>query len=78
GDPVGIPDGVPREEVYFEAYRQFVAAEAGFPTARQLSRTLNDGFGVTRSDGSLLSETYLRRYMREFRERYNTEMGLAG
>ncbi|MGH3311365.1 MAG: DUF2637 domain-containing protein [Streptomyces sp.] len=77
-DPVGIPDGVPREEFYFLVYRQFVAAQASFPTARQLSRDLHDGHGVTNSDGSLLSENYLRGYMREFKERYNTEMGLAG
>ena len=77
-EPVGIPDGVPREEVYFEAYRQFAAAHYGFPNARQLSRALHEGFGVTNADGSLLSERYLRDYIREFRDRYNTEMGLAG
>ena len=77
-DPVGIPDGVPRDEFYFLAYRQFVAAQAGFPNARQLSRALHERHGVTNADGSLLSESYLRNYMREFRERYNTEMGLAG
>ncbi|WP_425576050.1 DUF2637 domain-containing protein [Streptomyces axinellae] len=78
GELLGIPDGVPREEVYFESYRQFVASHGAFPTARQLSRTLHDSLGVMTSDGGLLSEGYLRTYMREFRERYNTEMGLAG
>ncbi|MFG2195504.1 DUF2637 domain-containing protein [Streptomyces sp. NPDC048639] len=77
-DPVGLPDGVPREEVYFEAYRGFIAEQGSRPTARQLSRALNDRFGVTNSDGSLLSESYLRAYMREFRDRYNAEMGMAG
>jgi hypothetical protein len=77
-EPVGIPDGVPRDEFYFLAYRQFVAAQASFPNARQLSRSLHEGHGVTNADGSLLSEGYLRNYMREFKERYNTEMGLAG
>lgn len=77
-EPVGVPDGVPREEFYFQAYREFVAAHAGFPNARQLSRTLHERHGVTNADGTLLSEGYLRSYMREFRERYNTEMGLAG
>lgn len=76
--PVGIPDGVAREEFYFLVYRQFVAAQGGFPTARQLSRTLYDGHGVADADGSLLGEAYLRPYLREFKERYNTEMGLAG
>ncbi|WP_189039419.1 DUF2637 domain-containing protein [Streptomyces daqingensis] len=77
-EPVGIPDGVPRDEFYFNAYRQFVASQASFPNARQLSRALHERHGVTNADGSLLSESYLRSYMREFRERYNTEMGLAG
>lgn len=77
-DPVGVPDGVPREEFYFSAYRQFIAAQGGFPNARQLSRDLHERHGVTNSDGSLLGEAYLRGYLREFRERYNTEMGLAG
>ncbi|MBQ1158573.1 DUF2637 domain-containing protein [Streptomyces sp. A73] len=77
-EPVGIPDGVPREEFYFSAYREYVASHGEFPTARLLSRTLYEGFGVTSADGNLLSETYLGGYMREFKDRYNTEMGLAG
>ena len=76
--PVGIPDGVAREEVYFEAYRQYVAAQGFRPNARQLSRTLHEDFHVTTADGGLLSESYLFGYMREFKDRYNTEMGLAG
>ena len=75
---MGIPDGVPRDEFYFLAYRQFVASNVSFPNARQLSRALHERHGVTNVDGSLLSEAYLRNYLREFRERYNTEMGLAG
>jgi hypothetical protein len=77
-DPVGIPDGVARDEFYFNAYRQFVASQSDFPNARQLSRTLHERHGVTNADGSLLSESYLRNYMREFKERYRTEAGLAG
>ncbi|MFE0766672.1 hypothetical protein ACFW4P_37255, partial [Streptomyces smyrnaeus] len=77
-EPVGVPDGVPREEFYFSAYREYVASHGEFPTARLLSRTLYEGFGVTSADGNLLSETYLGGYMREFKDRYNTEMGLAG
>ncbi|GAA2076774.1 hypothetical protein GCM10009801_32520 [Streptomyces albiaxialis] len=76
--PVGIPDGIPREEMYFEAYRQYVAAQGIRPNARQLARTLHEDFGVTTADGGLLSESYLLTYMREFKDRYNTEMGLAG
>ncbi|MBA0053868.1 DUF2637 domain-containing protein [Streptomyces sp. AJS327] len=77
-EPVGIPNGMAPEEQYFRAYRQFVAAHSEFPNARQLSRTLHETYGVTNADGNLLSEGYLRGYMREFKARYNTEMGLAG
>ncbi|WP_055488107.1 DUF2637 domain-containing protein [Streptomyces sp. WMMB 322] len=77
-EPVGIPDGVPRDEYYFLAYRQFVASQGSFPNARQLSRALHELHGVTNADGSLLGEAYLRSYIREFKERYNAEMGLAG
>ncbi|MDF4254133.1 DUF2637 domain-containing protein [Streptomyces sp. WMMB303] len=77
-EPVGIPDGVPRDEFYFAVYRQYVAAHGNRPTARQLSRALYEGHGVTTAEGTLLGETYLGGYLREFKERYNTEMGLAG
>ncbi|THA25120.1 hypothetical protein E4198_10620 [Streptomyces sp. RKND-216] len=63
--------------MYFEAYRQFIAAHGSRPTARDLSRALHDGFGVTNVDGNLLSEPYLRAYLREFRERYSSEMGIS-
>ncbi|MEW2219805.1 DUF2637 domain-containing protein [Streptomyces sp. NPDC006990] len=77
-EPVGIPDGVPRDEFYFAVYRQYVAVHSNRPTARQLSRALYEGHGVTTAEGNLLGETYLGGYLREFKERYNTEMGLAG
>ncbi|MDT0380717.1 DUF2637 domain-containing protein [Streptomyces sp. DSM 42041] len=76
-EPIGVPDGVPREEMYFEAYRQYIAAHGSRPSARDLSRALHDGFGVTNVDGNLLSEPYLRAYLREFRERYSSEMGIS-
>ncbi|UGY92915.1 DUF2637 domain-containing protein [Streptomyces gobiensis] len=77
-NPIGIPDGEARDEVYFGAYRSFIAEQGSFPSARQLSRVLHERSGVTNSDGTLLSEGYLRPYLREFRERYNAEMGVAG
>ncbi|MEU3189856.1 DUF2637 domain-containing protein [Streptomyces sp. NPDC006992] len=77
-EPVNIPDGVPRDEFYFAVYRQYVAERGDRPTARQLSRALFEGHGVTTAEGNLLGETYLGGYLREFKERYNTEMGLAG
>ena len=76
--PVGIPDDVPFEEFYYTAYRQYAASQGDFPTARQLSRMLHDAHGVTRADGSLLSEAYLLPHIREFRTRYTTDMGMTG
>lgn len=75
--PIGIPDGVPREEAYYSAYRQFIAEQGARPSARQLSRALNEQLGITNSDGSLLSEPYLRSHLTEFRDRYNAEMGVS-
>ncbi|GAA4660673.1 hypothetical protein GCM10023347_10270 [Streptomyces chumphonensis] len=76
-EPTGVPDGVPVEDVYFQAYRD-LAARGARPTARDLSRALNDRFGVTNRDGGLLSEAYLRPYVRECRERLNEEIGVVG
>ncbi|MFR9756658.1 DUF2637 domain-containing protein [Streptomyces sp. TR06-5] len=77
-EPVGIPEDIPVEDLYYAAYRQFAAADGNRPTARDLSRTLNDSYAVTNADGSLLSEPYLRRYLPELHERYKAEMGIAG
>ncbi|MDB1087893.1 DUF2637 domain-containing protein [Streptomyces sp. ACA25] len=76
-DPVGMPDDMTPGETFFHAYRSYITEQGAFPTARQLSRTLHEN-GVRNADGSLLSEGYLRPYMREFKERYNTDMGMAG
>ncbi|MBB1257444.1 DUF2637 domain-containing protein [Streptomyces sp. OF8] len=77
-DPVGIPDGVPREEVYFAAYRRFIAERGNRPSAPQLSRALQKWHGVTDRDGSPLDDAYLHSYLRELRDRYNAEMGVSG
>lgn len=78
GQPVGIPDGVPREEVYFEAYRQYVATHGEFPNAAELALALRETMGVSTADGNPLNVAYLDTYMREFKDRYNIEMGLTG
>ncbi|GAA2416823.1 hypothetical protein GCM10010420_53860 [Streptomyces glaucosporus] len=76
--PVGIPDGAVYTEVYYRAYQQFIADHGKRPNARELARVLHDEHGVTNAEGGLLSEGHLRMYLREFRDRYNAEMGLAG
>jgi uncharacterized protein DUF2637 len=77
-EPVGVPDDISHADAYFAAYRQYAQEQGLFPNARQLARFLHERFGVTGSDGTLLSEQYLREYLRGFRERYNAEMGMAG
>jgi hypothetical protein len=64
--------------VYFAAYRELIAERGSRPTARQLSRALSDRHGITNRDGSFLRENYLLPHMRELRDRYETEMGVAG
>ncbi|MCT2592074.1 DUF2637 domain-containing protein [Streptomyces sp. N2-109] len=76
--PVGIPDGVPREEAYFRAYRDFAATQSRFPNAGQLARTLHEDFGITNLDGDPLSEAYMYTYLHELKERFHMEMGVAG
>jgi hypothetical protein len=77
-EPVGVPDDISHADAYFAAYRQYALEHGGFPNARQLARFLHERFGVTSSDGTLLSEPYLREYLHGFRDRYNSEMGMAG
>ena len=60
---------------YYAAYRQYVSERGDFPNARQLSRFLNERFGMTDSDGSLLSEQCLREFTRGCKQRYTAEMG---
>lgn len=76
-EPLGIPEGVARDDIYYTAYLQYAANSHGHPTARQLSRLLYDEFNVTDRDGNMLSETYLRPYTRDFKERYRLEMGMG-
>ncbi|WP_031511301.1 DUF2637 domain-containing protein, partial [Streptomyces megasporus] len=76
--PVGIPDGMVYTEVYYRAYQQYIAVHGDRPNARQLAKVLYDEHGVTNAEGGLLSEGHLRMYLRDFKHRYNAEMGLAG
>ncbi|WP_410540291.1 DUF2637 domain-containing protein [Streptomyces sp. KL2] len=76
--PTGMPSGTQYTEVYYHAFREFMAEHGRRPNARELARALHEHHNVTDADGSLLSEGHLRPYLREFRERYNDEMGLGG
>lgn len=76
-EPVGLPEDVPREQVFYGAFVDFLNRESQFPNARQLSRHLHEQYGIGSSEGSLLSEGYLRGYLREFKDRYRAEAGTA-
>ncbi|SFL71426.1 Protein of unknown function [Streptomyces pini] len=76
--PTGMPSGTQYTEVYYLAFREFMAEHGRRPNARELARALHERHNVTDADGSLLSEGHLRPYLREFRERYNDEMGTGG
>ncbi|SOD66499.1 Protein of unknown function [Streptomyces zhaozhouensis] len=68
-------EGGPPSDAFYDAYRQYIVEQGDFPNARQLSRFLHERFAITDTDGTLLSEQYLRAYTRGFRERYSAEMG---
>ncbi|WP_425583505.1 DUF2637 domain-containing protein [Streptomyces macrosporus] len=76
--PLGIPDDTMYTDVYYRAYQQFIADNSRHPNARELAKVLHDEHGVTSIEGGLLSESHLRRYLRDFKHRYNEEMGLGG
>ncbi|GAA1932558.1 DUF2637 domain-containing protein [Streptomyces sodiiphilus] len=77
-EPRGLPRDTPHGDAFYAAYREYVLEQGDFPNARQLSRFLHERHGVTDADGSLLTESYLRDYLRECRMRYRAEMGTAG
>lgn len=73
--PDGIPDGMSREEAYYEAFRRYTSELNDYPNARQLALYLLDLYGVTnRAGDGPLSENTLRGYMRDFRDRYQESL----
>ncbi|MDG9705968.1 hypothetical protein QC029_27555, partial [Streptomyces sp. DH37] len=74
-EPVGIPDGMPREDAYYRAYHRYIVEKGDFPNPQQLALTLLDD-GIRDAGGGPLSESYLRPYVHEFKDRYRT--GVAG
>jgi hypothetical protein len=64
-----MPDDVPRDEVFYATYRQFLADNGRFPSAYQFGQRLRDTYGVTD-----LSNAELTGYVNDYKERYRTEM----
>ncbi|MFF2377658.1 DUF2637 domain-containing protein [Streptomyces xiamenensis] len=78
-EPVELPDDLAQDELYYQAFHQYVVEHDAFPTARQLSLMLNDRYNVTDAHGNLLTEQHVRDFMRNhgFKERYNADMGTS-
>jgi hypothetical protein len=70
----GLPDDVPREEAYFNAFRKYVNEHGDYPNARQFGLYLMDLYGVTGRTGGPLSESSLRGYLKDFRYRFSAEL----
>ncbi len=63
-----LPDDVPREEVYYATFRQFLADHSRFPSAYQFGQRLREAYGV-----SDLSNSELAAYVDDFKERVRLE-----
>ena len=70
----GLPDDVSREEAYFNAFRKYVSEYGDFPNARQFGLYLMDLYGITGRTGGPLTESSLRRYLKDFRYRFTSEL----
>jgi Protein of unknown function (DUF2637) len=63
-----LPDGIPVEEAYFSAYRQYVHQHSNFPNARQFARFLPTIYGGTAPEERELVTT-----IRDMRYRFTSE-----
>ncbi len=59
-----LPDDVPREEVYYATFRQFLADHSKYPSAYQFGQRLRETYGVTD-----LSNSELAGYVEDFKQR---------
>ncbi|MFH8989258.1 DUF2637 domain-containing protein [Streptomyces sp. NPDC017940] len=73
-ESAGLPDDMTREEAYFNAFRKYVGELGDYPNARQFSLYLMDLYGVTGQSGGPLTESTLRPYLRDFRDRYQRSL----
>ncbi|MEU8822010.1 DUF2637 domain-containing protein [Streptomyces sp. NPDC048636] len=70
GQPMAeLPDDVPREEVFYGAFRQYLADNGMFPSAFQFGQRLRETYGVTE-----LNNNELGAYVNDFKDRYRMEM----
>lgn len=69
-----LPNGMPREEAYFNAFLRYVSERQDLPNARQFAIYLQDLYGVTGRTGGPLSENSLRAYLKDFKRRYQQQL----
>ncbi|WP_405795902.1 DUF2637 domain-containing protein [Streptomyces sp. NBC_01506] len=69
-----LPNGMPREEAYFNAFLRYVNERQDLPNARQFAIYLQDLYGVTGRTGGPLSESSLRTYLKDFKRRYQQQL----
>ncbi|MFD6992820.1 DUF2637 domain-containing protein [Streptomyces sp. NPDC059943] len=69
-----LPEGMSREEAYYNAFRRYVSERQGMPNTRQLAVYLQDLYGVTGRTGGPLSESSMRGYVKDFTRRYQEEL----
>lgn len=69
-----LPEGMSREEAYYNAFRRYVNERQGMPNTRQLAVYLQDLYGVTGRTGGPLSESSMRGYVKDFTRRYQEEL----
>nr|WP_063787229.1 DUF2637 domain-containing protein [Streptomyces sp. NBRC 110028] len=64
-----MPDDVPRDDVFYATYRQYLADNGRFPSAYQFGQRLRETYGVAD-----LSNAELSGYVNDYKDRYRTEM----
>ncbi|MFI0821470.1 DUF2637 domain-containing protein [Streptomyces sp. NPDC021098] len=64
-----MPDDVPRDEVFYATFRQFLADNGKYPSAYQFGQRLRETYGVAD-----LGIDELNAYVNDFKERYRMEM----
>ena len=64
-----MPDDVPRDDVFYATYRQFLADNGRYPSAYQFGQRLREAYGVAD-----LGIDELTGYVGDFKDRYRMEM----
>ena len=73
----GLPEDMPRDEAYFNAYLKYVSENQDLPNARQFGLYLRDLYGITGRTGGPLTEKYLSGHLKEYSRRYQAQMDAA-